>query len=414
MMLESVKLSLRRSAKWALGAMENAYRIDPSSSRQVRWHEGELAAWHEGEFANQRPDASYRDASSNALELGMAGATASVAWRTGERLASEGVCEIERAVIWVTRPSSRRKRYAQERKAIVFNRYYRPVTCAGLPHLWVFLTSHDWRRCPGPNSRVAHLAGRVAVLGNFGFDTKNYYHFWADAMADLWFLRRQLPESRMPERYLIHFAGLPWQWEILEMCGIDREQVIPMLDHEFLKAETVLVPVRDKGAESLPAWLADAIRQVTGWQRPRAASSQRIYISRADALRRRVTNEQEVCEHLREAGFRILTLDGLSVEQQQVLFASASVVCAPHGAALTNLVWCRPGTLVIDFLPSSYLVPCFQELSRQSGVDYLPVICPPSSSGGRSFEHDITIPMQDISAICHHLMSEGEAHVSSQ
>ena len=413
-MLETVKMSLRRSAKWALGAVENTYRIDPRGSRQVQWHGEEREAWHEGTHANHRPDVAHRDERHDALEIGVEGAAGSVAWRTGERLASEGVCEIERAVIWVMHPSSRRRRYAQERKAIVFNRYYRPVASAGLPHLWVFLTSYDWRRCLTQKRHVTALAGRIAVLGNFGFDTKNYYHFWADAMADLWFLRRQLPESRMPERYLIHFAGLPWQWEILEMCGIERAQVIPMLDHEFLKAETALLPVRDKGAESLPSWLADAIRRVAGWQWPRPSSSRRLYISRADALRRRVTNEQAVCERLREAGFQIHTLNGLSVAQQQALFASASVVCAPHGAALTNLVWCRPGTLVVDFLPSSYLVPCFQELSRQSGVDYRPVICSASSSEGRSFEHDITIPMQDITAICHHLTAEGETRVSSQ
>lgn len=305
-------------------------------------------------------------------------------------------------------------RYKQERKAIVLNRHYRPVRSPGLPHLWVFMTSYDWSRLRNLRKKAVCVSERVAVLGNYGFDTRNYYHFWADAMADLWFLRRQLPESRMPKRYLIHFAGLPWQWEILEMCGIKRAQVIPMLDHEFLKVETALVPVRDKGAESLPSWLAGAIRRVAGWQWPRSSSSRRIYISRADALRRRVTNEQAVCERLREADFQILTLSGLSVAQQQALFASASVVCAPHGAALTNLVWCRPGTLVVDILPSSYLVPCFQELSRQSGLEYLPVICPPSTSDGRSFEHDITVPLQDIDAICRYLVSEGEARVSSQ
>jgi len=424
-MLGKMKIEIKCHAKRAMQVLENAYRIEPSASRQVRWISSEnyqrmvcidtahCVGTGLGEMEKEAQEEALKDCHKEG-ELPLSDMSSSVLqllaeserpnWRVGERITCEGVCEVDNAKIWVMRPSALRMRYEKERKAIIFNRFFRPVRCPGLPHLWVFITSYDWSRLKEVKKEANSLFGRVGVLGNHGFDTRNYYHFWADTMADLWFLRRMLPASMMPDHYLVHFAGLPWQWEILNMCGVERRQVLPMPDHEFLKVETCIVPIRDKGSEALPPWLASAIRNIAGWQSGRSLPTRRIYISRADAPRRRVINEKAVCVLLKEAGFQIYTLNGLSVRQQQSLFSSASVVFASHGAALTNLVWCQPETLVVDFLHEEYLVPCFQELSRQSGLNYLPVVCQPGESKGRVFEQDIIIPEAQVTAICQNIV----------
>ncbi|MBI4553232.1 MAG: glycosyltransferase family 61 protein, partial [Candidatus Latescibacteria bacterium] len=75
-------------------------------------------------------------------------------------------------------------------------------------------------------------------------------------------------------------------------------------------------------------------------------------------------------DFLRRFGFEKHVLRGLSVKEQAALFASATVVIAPHGAGLANLVFCSPGTKVIELFSPSWPQPTYWELSHCLGLDY--------------------------------------------
>ncbi len=219
------------------------------------------------------------------------------------------------------------------------------------------------------------VSGSAALLGNHVFDNANYYHFWMDVIADIWYIKKNIPASEAPDYYLVPFASLDWQWDILNTCGLSESQVIPYDRYDLLSIEKLVIPIRDKGGVNLPPWLCHAIHDMCEWS-PKAQRGQRlIYVSRADADRRRVVNEAAILERLRDKGFEVHTLNGLSLKEQQQLFSSAAIICAPHGAALTNLVWCGPGTVVIEFLSERHLVPCFRDLAAQNRLFYYPCIC---------------------------------------
>ena len=55
-------------------------------------------------------------------------------------------------------------------------------------------------------------------------------------------------------------------------------------------------------------------------------------------------------------------------------FSQARVVVASHGAELTNLIYCSPGTKVIELFSPYYLKPCFRELAALCQLDYTAVI----------------------------------------
>jgi capsular polysaccharide biosynthesis protein len=46
------------------------------------------------------------------------------------------------------------------------------------------------------------------------------------------------------------------------------------------------------------------------------------------------------------------------------------VVVGAHGAALSNLIWCRPGTIVVELLPASYQPAYFEHLSQTMGLSH--------------------------------------------
>jgi capsular polysaccharide biosynthesis protein len=99
---------------------------------------------------------------------------------------------------------------------------------------------------------------------------------------------------------------------------------------------------------------------------PRSVTpTKRIYLTRAEANYRRVLNEPEVVEWLQKAGFLSVTLSELSVREQAALLSEAAVVVAPHGAGLTNLVFCQPGTKVLEIFPKNYSQPYYWALAGQ-------------------------------------------------
>jgi hypothetical protein len=67
--------------------------------------------------------------------------------------------------------------------------------------------------------------------------------------------------------------------------------------------------------------------------------------------RRSIPNIQEVFDvFFNYYGFNceICSLEGMSLKQQILLFRDASCIIAQHGAAIGNIIWCRPQTVLIE------------------------------------------------------------------
>ena len=79
----------------------------------------------------------------------------------------------------------------------------------------------------------------------------------------------------------------------------------------------------------------------------------KIFISRDDAPARRLINAEQVFMALQ--GWETVTLTGMGIKQQIELFSEASHVVSTHGAGLANLLWCGPGTKVIEISQTEML-----------------------------------------------------------
>jgi len=73
-------------------------------------------------------------------------------------------------------------------------------------------------------------------------------------------------------------------------------------------------------------------------------------------------------------------LEDLSFQEQVSLFENARAVCALHGAALANLVWCRPETYVMEIFAHNYLQGAYEGIAMINKLDYHPVIFKASRS----------------------------------
>jgi hypothetical protein len=96
----------------------------------------------------------------------------------------------------------------------------------------------------------------------------------------------------------------------------------------------------------------------------------RIYVARRDSANRVLINEDAVIALLSSRGFEIVELVGMTLADQARLFAGSSHIVAPHGAGLTNLVFCAPGVSVCELHMDKYLNWCFRRLCGLRGLNY--------------------------------------------
>jgi capsular polysaccharide biosynthesis protein len=123
-----------------------------------------------------------------------------------------------------------------------------------------------------------------------------------------------------------------------------------------------------------PEGLAALRDFAAGLGRDTAGAGEKIYVSRAGARRRRVVGEEALRAALEARGFATVRLEERSWAEQIALFRAARVVVAPHGAGLANLVFCAPGTRVVELFARDYVNPCYWRVAALSGLDYRPVV----------------------------------------
>lgn len=90
--------------------------------------------------------------------------------------------------------------------------------------------------------------------------------------------------------------------------------------------------------------------------RSNVVTPKRVYINRTN---RRLKNEDEVQAAVKRAGFTIVDLEQMTLDQQCRLFSDAEVVVGFHGAGLTNFVFAGPQTRGIEIVDQDCVSPCY-------------------------------------------------------
>ncbi|WP_088888793.1 tetratricopeptide repeat protein [Leptolyngbya ohadii] len=220
------------------------------------------------------------------------------------------------------------------------------------------------------------LKGRVAVLSSLSGSV--YFHWMIDLLPRLRILQRQFNLQDI-DYFVVNSNQRSFQQETLRVFGIHSDRIIESDRHPYVQAEQLIVPEFASDLGWAQSWAIDFLRrkllsklsdhslELNSSESTHQSTHNHpplIYLSRSDARYRRLLNEDEVFNLLQPYGFVSLTLDSLSVSQQADLFAHARVIVAPHGSSLTNLVFCSPGTSVIELTSPHYRRHYFWRISR--------------------------------------------------
>ncbi|WP_375437447.1 DUF563 domain-containing protein [uncultured Hymenobacter sp.] len=161
-----------------------------------------------------------------------------------------------------------------------------------------------------------------------------------------------------------------YEREFLEKLGIPKSSIIDTAPYwgTAIEAESVIV------ANNHLTWCSSLSDMMLLRNRFRsslpiaATEKKKLYLSRKG--RRRVLNEGQVREIMATYGIEVIEDEPHSLDEQIHLFQNASVIVAPHGAALTNLLWCDEGTQVMEFFAGSYTPNFYYYMCTMLGLKY--------------------------------------------
>lgn len=200
-----------------------------------------------------------------------------------------------------------------------------------------------------------------------------YSHFMIDMLPRtyaLWAMQPPLPtlllSAKLPNAYCRILS-----YVLPESVSI---RYLPANNRWYLPSQFTLIsyPVNNQSAY-LPPEIRDFLREkifhVLNLS-PTHTYNKRIYISRQDAAKRQLINENEIVQYLAQFGFESYTLGQLSIEEQIKLFHSAEIVVGPHGAGFANLLFAGPQTRVIELFGTNHPLTWYFLLAQSMEQDY--------------------------------------------
>ncbi len=209
------------------------------------------------------------------------------------------------------------------------------------------------------------LKGSVFSLLTGGGGNSNYWHWLFDVLPRIKILDgiKKLDEI---DFFLLPDNKKKFQKESLNLLNIPEKKIISSINYRHIIADKVIAvdhPYAIKNdpsneIQNIPFWIIEYLRYSFKNKINNKNFPKKIYIDRRDATSnhrhlRKILNENEVKNYLSKKGYSIIALSELSFEDQIHLFSNASSIIGLHGAGFANLVFCEPGTKVLELKPKN-------------------------------------------------------------
>ena len=237
-------------------------------------------------------------------------------------------------------------------------------------------------RLPFPRFHRRSLPGvTLSLLSTW--TTQNFYHFSMDAISRLHLIKRAGIDWREIDHVLLPVLDSASARRWVEAAGIPREKIIPVRHGKrfLVQAEHLICgsfPGMRRTCSAEAVEFLQGLRHFAPAKKPR-----RLFVCRRSHSRL-LLNEDEVWALLFPLGFE--RVEPAQVANAEQVFSEAEAVVGVHGAALTNLLFCKPGTKVLELLPSDHSYPCYISMAHHAGLHYDALICPSTQVVERPIE----------------------------
>ena len=239
----------------------------------------------------------------------------------------------------------------------------------------------------GTPRKLKKLNGSVLSLLTGGAGNKNYWHWLFDVLPKLSLCSKALDLNDV-DYFLLPDHIKKFQVETLDYLEVPKNKRLSSEKFRHIKAQKLIVtdhPVVITGDATndimnMPYWISQWLKD--NFLREKIKKNKKkikkIYIDRSDKItekkpQRLIANETEIKKYLLKNNFILVKLHDIKFIDQVELFYNAECIVGLHGGGFANLVFCKPGTKVVELRSSNAGTP-IENLAKKNNLNYSSVI----------------------------------------
>ena len=232
----------------------------------------------------------------------------------------------------------------------------------------------------GTPSILKKFSGTVLNLAQ-GASGNNYFHFFFDIIPKIYLLKKKIKNN-----INFYYVSAPkkWQIKIFKILGITESKLINSSKNKHIFADQIICldhPWYHKGTiqnqvKTLPKWVILINRKIFLKKASKFKCAKKIFLDRSSSGTNhcQIYDQKHVNKWVKKNNLSIYKPEKLSFNKQIHLFKNASVILGAHGAAFTNIVFCRPGTKIIEIIPTNHPNRKCERISKILKLKYFRIV----------------------------------------
>jgi len=206
----------------------------------------------------------------------------------------------------------------------------------------------------------------------------NYFHWMFDILPRIKLIKKIINLKNIDYFYFPELKK--WQKDTLSIFKIPKNKFINSKKYRHIEADLIFAtshPWYTKGhmvseSKNLPTWDINWVASTFLRYKKKTLCNKKIFIDRSESVFKhcQIINNDEVKRNLIKMGFSIHETGKMSFFEQIYLFNNAKVIVGAHGAAFTNLVFCKPKTKIIEIIPKSHPNTVNKKISKVKNLNY--------------------------------------------
>ena len=226
-------------------------------------------------------------------------------------------------------------------------------------------------------------------------NSNNFWHWFLDVLQKLEFINQSRDLVLKNKLKIIIPNGHDNNYSKKSLEAFDLDFYFQEKNEIIISDKSILLPdiaPTGNNREKFVLRLSERMRNHWITKKNDNIDNKRIYISRKNALKRKLQNEDEIISILIQHGFIILDCNKLNFEEQLKYILNSEILISSHGAAFAHMLWMKQKSKVLEIRAKNNCNDnAIFTLASDLGYDYFYVDADKSEPGKSNHLSDLIV-----------------------